>query len=229
MKFEDRPEVKQYYSNQKCLRMARIFMDRASESGIPEIYQRINKETFKSFLFSEYHTGDGIDKVTDLIYDTPDKLCKIPFILIDGGDSIARKKAGYAILFRMILFNKIARAVFCKDMVSKLDTFSAVNDEMLVRVDLAAELKGFDILFIEEFYPEIFHINRDGGSLTDSIIDDRLRNVRPTVVSFVNAISPIKEAICGRYLADMLNKEYPNSRDHSINPSGDYLRIRVKS
>ena len=227
MKFEDRPEVKQHYSNQKCLRLLRIFMKRAADAGIPEIYQRINKETFRNFLFPAYHTGDAVDKITDLIYDTPDKLCKIPFIMIDGGDSLARKKAGYAILFRLILFNKIAHAIFGKDLVSRLETFNASNDATLVRVDLVEEMAGFDILFVEEFYHTIFNENRDGGIYMDSLIDTRLRNTRTTVISFSDAISPQEDARCGRYMADMLAKEYANE-DHVTNPSGDYLRIRVK-
>lgn len=228
MKFEERPEVKAHYNNQKCLRLLRIFMARASSAGIPEAYQRINKETFRDYLFPEYHTKAGVGQIADLIYDTPEQVCKIPFILIDGGDSMTRKKAGYAILFRLILFNKIARAIFCKDLVSKLETFEASTDDMLVRVDLAEEMKGFDVLFVEEFYPAIFHMKKDGGSLMDSLIDERLRNTRPTVVSFANAISPVNDDRCGRYLADLLNREYADSKDHSKNPSGDVLRIRVK-
>ena len=228
MKFEDRPEVKQHYNGQKCLRMARIFMDRASEAGIPDAYQRINKETFRSYLFSDYHKGDSADRITDLIYDTPEALFKIPFILIDGGDPIGRKKAGYAILFRLILFDKIARSIFCKDLASRLETYTSDRDDTLVRIDLVADLALYDAVFVEEFYPSIFNINRDGGGLMDSLIDERVRRTRPTIISFAGAISPITEAGCGRYMADLLNKEYPNSQDHSINPSADILRVRIK-
>lgn len=228
MKFEDQPELKELSRKRQLFSRARTILQREKEAGIPEKYSRINEQEFKSVLCPDYH-ADNMDKIASLIGENANRLLKIPFILIDGGNINARKKAGHALLFRLIACNMRGLHRESAGLASKLQLFVSYGD--VSRNDYAERLKRIGALFISEFYPIQFRTASDAGRIYDEILSYRSDNILPTIISFTDAISaarPITNKECGIHIADFSSREHCKNSDHSVNPSEEYLRIRVR-
>lgn len=214
------------------------FIKRAQEAGIPKRYMRINKDEFSELLSEEYHKDNGID-ICNFIYDTPKKLADIPFIVIDGGGMEDRKRAGFAILFRLISIDKMGKYYDSNDIAHKLSTWNDVNG--MDRNELVEELKSHHVLFVSEFQEKQGNPHCQTGSFFDEFMNDRSDKCNPTIISFTNPINKgniIKTMDCGQYLAGLSMREHPTSYldengnfvlgDRLNNPSRDILRIRVR-
>ena len=216
-------EIFKKISYERKIRLrALVYLERAKTANIPEQFLRINKEEFTKLLSPPYHKD--VKEFASLLYDNPKNLLNIPFIIIDGGNEEARKKAGFAVLFRLITCNKTGIYEQCKGLVNKLQTTDFKMN--MNRNDIVDELKLYDVLFISEFRYDLFRVQYDAGYLFDELIESRKDYLRPTIISFSEAISSknkITERTCGQYLADLSIKE-----NCDPNPSDGILRIRVK-
>ena len=91
----------------------KAYIQRGIKAGIPERYLRIGKDEFRTYLSDIYHVHNK-DHITSFIYDKPLELSKIPYIVIDGGDVEGRKKAAFAIMFRLITCDNFAKYYDCR-------------------------------------------------------------------------------------------------------------------
>ena len=200
------------------------YLRRAKEAGIPERFMRIGREDFQNLLYEGYHKDDSLEEMTSLIYDTPKKIFKLPFIIIDGGDELSRKKAGFALLFRLITCDHTGFYRGCKKLANNLSTWD--KTEGVGRNDFVEELKRYDVLFIGEFSRRVMSSYGDAGCFFDDFLEDRFDNAKPTIISFSQPIqesNAIDDLVCGKYLSDLSHKDISDP-----NPSEDLLRIRVK-
>jgi hypothetical protein len=175
--------------NRRILIQAQTILKRAEKSGIPQKYMRIKPDVFKSLLDTQYHKN--VDKVTDFIYKTPLELLKKEFIVIDGGNIVQRKRAGFAILFRLIACDKHGLCKNGGELAHQLQSLR-VFEEGMGRNDLSEELRQHDVLFISECSKDDFRKGFETGRFFDEILTYRDDNVKPTIVSFVNPL-PSKE------------------------------------
>lgn len=218
--------------------LAMAFLQRAKKAGIPNHFLRINKDSFRGLLSEEYHQ-DTLDSICDFIYDTPLKLSKIPFIVIDGGGIEDRKKAGFAILFRLITIDRFGKYYDCSNIAHKLSTWNDVNG--IGRNELVEDLKRYDVLFISEFQERLGNPHCQTGTFFDEFLNDRSDKENPTIITFtspINSQNAIKTMDCGQYLAGLSMRLYPSSYltetgaliqgDVKNNPSKNILRLRVK-
>lgn len=211
--------MSQAYRERAVINKAVAIINRAREAGIPERYLRIPPDDFKTFLSKDYHKN--IDAFVGSIYDNPvETLFKKPFIIIDGGDVEVRKKAAFAILFRMIACDFFGEYKTCHELIHKFQTIKV--DDGLNRNQLAEELKGHDVLLISEFNKSIFSSYFESGAFFDEVLSSRSDNMKPTIFTFSEIIDkekPIMHKDCGEYLANFSIKE--ESTD-------EVFRIRVR-
>ena len=206
----------------KCRDKALAFLRRCREANIPDQYWRINEKTFSSLLFPEYYgSKEKAKEFSKAIYHDPSNLFKIPFILIDGGDVMSRNKAGFALLFRLITCDKFGIYKGCKDLVHKFQSIKST--EAVLRNDAVDDLKGYDILFINEFDRGLFKPHFETGDFFDELLEHRCNREKPTIISFTNPVGSIEnnknDKSCGIYMADLCVQE---------KPSEEVLRIRVR-
>jgi len=215
----------------RARQMAVAIIRRSREAGIPEKYMRLRQEEFASILDPDFHGGPkkGVPAFASDIYTKPDFLMKRDFIAIDGGNFEARQKAGFAVLFRMIAYDKRGQCFICDSLRHKFQTINSTEE--ITRNDLTEEIKSYDIVFLNEFNRHSFDPHFEHGSFFDEILTERINMERPTIVGFVNPISSIEDreklaeagkldSGCGRHLAWL-----------SLTPqtTKSVLRIRVKS
>lgn len=219
----------------RARQMAAAILIRGREAGIPKQYMRMKQSEFASILDSSFHNGPvkGVPAFASDIYSKPDFLLKRNFIVIDGGNFEARQMAGFAILFRMIAYDKRGLSITSDSLLHKFQSFNAT--ENISRNDLAEEIKSYDLIFINEFDELRFKPHFEHGSFFDEVLTERINMGRPTIVGFVNPISSEKltqenkekkamegklDSGCGRHLARLAL--IPQTTQ-------SVLRIRVKT
>ena len=213
------PDFEKVFARRRAKKIALAFIKRGEDAGIPPKYLCLNESVFKNVLDESYH-GSKVSELCQNIYHDSNWLLSIPVILIDGGDVDSRKKAGFAILFRMISFDRRGLYSDFHDLTKKFQSFDATLD--VSRNDLAEEMKTYDTLFISEFDRRHFSPHCETGSFFDEVLGHRIDFVKPTIISSSDPISianPILNKDCGEYLANLSVKE--KSTD-------SVLRIRVK-
>lgn len=227
---------------QRARQMARAIIDRSREAGIPEKYLRLKEELFREVLCDRFHKISkneelpeenfprSVEDFSNSVYNNPSFLLKRDFIVIDGGDFNARQRAGFAILFRMISYDKRGMYVDCTSLSHKLQSINSTYG--ITRNDLTDELKRYDLLFIGDFNKKIFSPHFETGSFFDEILAERVTRSKTTIVSFTAPIDDVKksreemardgslDAGCGFHFA---NLSFTNKSTNSI------LRVRVKS
>ena len=219
----------------RARQMALAIIKRGREAGIPEKYLRIKPDEFSKVIDPSFHGGpvEGVPPFIEKIYKQPDFLLNREFIAIDGGDDSSRFKAAYAILFRIIAYDKRGQFFGCESLMHKFQTINST--ESITRNDLAEELKSYDILMIGEFNKLGFSPHFETGSFFDEVLSDRIATARPTIITFASPISSVKptqenlekmaaqgklDTGCGRILHRLtLTSETTES----------VLRVRVKS
>ena len=213
-------EIKRAYLLRRARQLAFAVLQRAREAGIPEHHLRIKKEEFVKILSENFHKD--VNAVTDYIYDQPESIFTNSFITIDGGDIEARKRAGFALLFRLIACDKSGLHENCASLVHKFQSFKST--EGLSRNDLAESLKQPDVLFISEFKINMFNPNMESGSFFDEVLGYRSDHNMLTIVTFSEAINkddPMarKDSAAGEYMSSLMQRYETN---------GSVYRIRVK-
>ena len=231
--YEEKFKIEEAIQQRRAKIQAAAFLDRGKSANIPDQHLRINEKTFLYLLDANYY--DDIEKFANSLYNT-ESMLNTPLILIDGGNEEVRKRAGFALLFRIILFDKWGMYKDCRSLVHQLQNINSFVDvtsgDEITRNSIASELKYYDGLFIGEFGRELFKPNWDTGTFFDEILSCRIDNIRPTIISFsdpINSFDKNKETQaamgklnmdCGRYLASFSIEEY--NKDKAI-------RVRVNN
>lgn len=201
-------KMKKVYRLRRARQLALAILQRARDAGIPEQHMRIKEEEFKELVSEKFHK-EGKDIVASSIYNEPDTLFNRSFITIDGGDVEVRKRAGFAILFRLIACDKSGFHENCASLVHKFQSFKAT--EGISRNDLAESLKEYDVLFISECRIQIFNPSHESGSFFDEVLGYRSDHNKLTIISFSDAITkddPMarKDKDCGEYLSTLIQR-----------------------
>ena len=231
--FSQREDIQTIIKLRRARQMAVAILKRGRDAGIPEKYLRINQKTFSEVLDPDFHGGSvrGVPAFAKDVYSNPDFLLKRDFITIDGGDldASARNIAGFAILFRMIAYDKRGKYCSCESVKHKFQTINSTED--ITRNDLAEELKAYDILMLSEFNKSGFNPHFETGSFFDEVLGERSTRGYPTIITFAAPIVSKKmsqeemakdgqmDSGCGRQLA-MLNLTPQTTKN--------VLRVRVK-
>lgn len=223
-------ELEQYQKEMSYKRkvnaQARAIIGRAKQAGIPEKYMRIGPNQFEGLLCPTYHTDPK--SFTNLLYNHPEILTKQPFIVIDGGNVYQRKKAGFAMLFRLIACDKHGQFVDCAKLSSEFQSIRFGKGEVN-RNDLVDELKKENILFVGEVSQKKFKVHFDSGNFFDQVLEYRDDYDRPTILTFsqelegangYNSGNAIKDDNCGMYISLLSHAD--------LQKNENVLRIRVK-
>jgi len=215
---------------------ALAIIKRAKNADIPETEMRIKESEFRGLLDDSYYSSSNhlmgkmtkqeIDKFSNNIYTIPETILKTPFILIDGGNMYTRKRAGFALLFRAIAWDKIGMHIGCPKATHSLHSIKTMGD--LSRNEYADELKSYDILFLSECTRELFKPAFETGSFFDEILENREINGKTTIISWMNKIASqgvdskerCSDTSAGQYM--MMFSEADSSLYKNI------MRIRVK-
>ena len=202
--FGDREDMQDIMKLRRARQLAVAILKRSRDAGIPEKYMRLNQQVFASVLDPDFHGGKvrGINAFATSVYKEPDFLLKRDFIAIDGGNFESRQVAGFAVLFRLIAYDKIGQCVNCDSLIHKFQTINSTSE--ITRNDLAEEVKSYDVLFINEFDKLRFSPHFETGSFFDEVLAERINMERPTIVTFVNPIIADAgdcDSGCGRHLA----------------------------
>lgn len=212
----------------RARQLALAMIRRGKDAKIPANYLRIGEESFSNLLSPEFYGGkDEAKKFAELIYSDPSSLLRRKFISIDGGNVAIRQKAGYALLFRTIAYDKMGMYWNCGELVHKFQNINA-NKE-ISRNDLADQLKEYDVLFLGEFDRTNFRPHFESKEFFDEVLEHRVNFNKLTIVSCVspiqdktaseNALEGKNVSDCGRYL-QRLSIVYKTTEN--------ILRVRVK-
>jgi len=216
---KDKSDAEKIYEERRVRQQALAIIQRGRDAGIPERYLRIPEEDFADLLSVKHHKNPKA--WADLAYkQAATKLFKRPFILIDGGDVESRKKAGFAILFRMIACDRRGLYRSCQELIHKFQTIKV--EDGINRNQYTEELKTYDVLLMAEFGRSMFSAHFESGSFFDEVLGFRSDRLKPTIITFSDIIdkgNAIRHKDCGEYFANFSIKE---------NTTDEVLRIRVK-
>lgn len=203
--------------------LVRAALKRAKDAGIPEDFQRINKEEFKKLLCTSYNSPGAIKNLPDMIYENPqDIFKKYQFIFIDGGDKIDRKRAGFAIMFSLIAFEHNGKYELSETFIHSIEDYS--GGARMSRNEYLEDISLYDVLFLSEFDPKKINPKKEASSFFDEVFEIRENFKRPTIISFQNPIcerSELADNTSGMYFYDF-------SRCEKSRPMKNALRIRVR-
>ena len=233
--FASDPEIKDMIDARDAKRKALAFLRRGRTAHIPSEHMRVNKDQFSELLdadyiernskaykdiFGEDYSAKDPKSFSEYLYDNADKLLNTNYIVIDGGNAEARRRAGCALLFRLILCDKWGIYKECSKLAHVFQTVH-VDGSDPHRNDLANELSKYGIVFMAEFYTQLMNVHFDTGTFFDEVFVARRYANKPTIISFVEPIekgNEIKHKDFGVTFADF---------SHQIKPSKKVLRIKV--
>lgn len=215
----DEKEQKRTYEERNIKQRIIAIIQRGKDAGIPDRHLRIPEEDFRNLLSESYHKD--VKGFASLAFNrAEEKLFKRPFILIDGGDIENRKRAGFALLFRMIACDRRGSYKTCQELIHKFQTIKV--EDGVNRNQYADELKTYDILMLSEFSRSMFSSHFESGSFFDEVFSFRSDNMKPTIITSSDIIdpkNPIRHKDCGEYFANFSVKDITTD---------EILRVRVK-
>ncbi|MFA7219867.1 MAG: hypothetical protein WC119_05135 [Synergistaceae bacterium] len=172
--------------NRRIILQAKAILSRAKKAGIPEKYMRINREAFMNLLDTDYHKN--VEEVADFVYERPMDLLKKEFIIIDGGGQVERKRAGFAVLFRLIACDRFG---LHKDIGNVAHDFQSLGTSAdgVTRNDLAESLRKVDLLLLSEYKPDTFRKGFETGQFFDDVLTYRDDYVKTTIVTMFNPLA----------------------------------------
>jgi hypothetical protein len=249
MKNELEEYQKEMAINRRIRQQAFAILQRAKTAGIPQSSLRIKEEKFLNmldlnFFMNRIWNGKLMNKNTveefcHVLFTDPKFLLKIPFILIDGGDMYSRRDAGYALLFRIIAWDRNGQHYNCANVTHRLQIWDNSGESRAV---FAESLKSYDSLFMSECANSLFKAALEAGSFFDEVLETRELANRPTIISFQNALPYKKiesreinsESSIGQYMmmfseADdgKVDKDDKPCESLDLISKGNMLRIRV--
>lgn len=220
--------------NRRVVQQAKAVYKRAKNAGIPDKFLRIGRKDFLPLLDPHYHKDNSKKdrkKLTSFIYDHPLKLLKKEFVIIDGGNIVSRKKAGFAILFRLICCDRIGMFKNGTELAHQLQSIQAFSYG-ISRNDITEELRQADVLFISEVSKKDFIKNFETGRFFDEILSYRDDHSKPTIISL---ITPMPQNVNMENEANIMTEmdqfgQYMCSVSQAdLNNDERFLRIRVKT
>jgi len=224
---------KKAWKNRRMNALALAIMKRAKNSDIPESYLRIGKSKFLDLLDTSYHVDNAASMsavdLANYIYDKPTEVMKkYTFIVIDGGDitNVARKIAGFALLFRFIACDKNGKYVDCANLVHKVQSLS-FDASQEHRNDVCLEHKGYDALFISECLKDQFRTGWESGMFVNEILESRDDYKKPTIISFTKQL-PSKQMTENKFDTADFGRMLCILSGVDQAPMSKVLRIRVK-
>jgi len=219
----------------KVRQKALAFLRRGRLALIPEEHLCINKENFSDLLDEQYildnateykkifgnnYKAKTTEDFAEYVYNNTDDILKKDIIIIDGGNALARRRAGFALLFRFIVSDKWGLYKECVALAHKFEMLDSSLD--FTRNDWVDVLKTQDVIFISEFEPSFFNEHFWVGTFFDEFLVTRSMDHKSTIISFSYPLSKetiLKNTKCGRCIADFSAR---------INPSRQAFRVRVK-
>ena len=186
-----------------------IILQRAKEAGIPEDFLRIPKDEFKKIISPSYAKSNKttIDEIANLIYDnTEEFIKKYQFVLISGGTKYERKKAGFAILFKIISCNREGKYELWESFFHALEDFlGSASDSRNAYVN---KMSSHHSLFISDFdYKEVNKSKCVAGPFIDEIFEVREDSKLPTIISFANNKDQVRDGFAGEYIHKLYNHD----------------------
>lgn len=211
--------------NRRVLSQANAIIKRAKAAGIPDKYMRINQTEFLSLLDGNYHK-DTV-KLADFIYKTPLKLLKKEFVVIDGGSIVGRKKAIFAILFRLIACDKYGEHWDSTNLSHQIRD-GKINSDGMYRNDITSRLRSTDVISIADILMKDFPTTFDTGRFYDDFLSYRDDYVKTTILSFANPVNSktidstnwMDQERFGQYVCSAAQSDITND--------SRFLRIRIK-
>ena len=237
---ETQTELEQYQAEmtkkRRIQQQALAVLTRAKEAGIPPDMMRIPEAKFLELLdlgFMADQQDMNKKQVAEFcheLFSSPNRLMKIPFILIDGGDFYARSRAGFSILFRMIAWDNNAKYVYYARLAHQLQSWDTGD---VPRNVLTEDYKNYDTLFIAEYTPVLAKASLDTGGFLDDIFAARDFSCSPTIFSFqqiipaknVESINRCSDSTQGQYVSMFTKVDEDKNSTFS---KTKVLRIRVK-
>jgi hypothetical protein len=200
---------------------------RSKEAGIPNSEMRIDEQKLKPYICPLYHKNK-INDLCNYIYRQSDKLFENKFIVIDGGDLFIRRKAGFALLFRMIACDYGGKFFSCQDVAHKFQSIQATSG--LSRNDFSEELKTYDVLFLEEFRKEQFKTGFEIQWFFDEILSSRDLKNKPTIFTFSNPVASQGFSEENALTSTLAYGQYMCMLSQlDMKPISNTLRIRVRT
>lgn len=220
-------EYKEKISIQRrMVALAGAILKRAKDAGIPEQFLRINESEFSSLLCPDYHKNPV--EFSSGLYKNAIGLFKKSFIQIDGGTIEGRKRAGHALLFRMMACDKSGKYETFKTVAHSFSSVKDIYD--MNRNELVVTLSNPDVLFLSEFDTKDINVFYETGSFLDELFEQRENKNKTTIISFskpldsratpINSSNAVTTDNFGQYMV-MLSKS-------DISQKSSVLRIRVK-
>jgi len=221
----DEQELKNIEKQRRIRIQARAILQRAKEAGVPDD-MRIDKNTFRSLLCERFHGGKKkCDELSEEIFTKANTLFSHPFIIIDGGNMNTRRKAGFALLFRMIACDKTGKYEGFREFINTLSTFTKFG---VNRTEYIEMFRNYDTMFLGEFD---FKQNNDQftnnfGGFIDDVFESRHLEHKPTIISWMNPLASvsgdkINENTYGQYMSLLSQVDFDNTA------MPDVLRIRI--
>jgi hypothetical protein len=209
---------KMYEANRK-VQMAFALMQRAKLAGIPDAHMKIGPKDFQSIVCRNFHK-EKTEKLVEKIYGDPTFIKKYDAVAIDGGNFMSRRKAIFAILYRVITFDNFGRYEDFGDATEIFKRFQAEESKNLID-----SMKNTDILGLSEFSKTMFQKAPYSIPKTwDAILERRYDDKKVTMISFThplpsNQLHALDDDICGLFMPLIYN--------HDVDKQIKILRIRV--
>lgn len=202
------------------VQMAKAMLQRADEAGIPKEYRSIGPDKLKTILCNRYHKD--IEGLVQKIYTEPNFLISKKVIAIDGGNLLQRKRAGFALLFRIITFDNVALYKDFNETTETLKQFNSVES-----AEIMNSMKKADHLFIGELRTHVLQAPpKSIAMLWDSIFEKRYDTEKTTIVSFS---SPLPSSSHNIICDDTCGNFFPFIYNNDVNKELNVFRLRVKS
>ena len=233
--FSSDPDIQKQADNRKIVQKAIAFYKRGKKANIPTKHLRINSDEFSKMLdvtyikenaeeykelFGEDYKASNQVEFASYIYKNADKLLDMDYIVIDGGNAEARRRTGFALLFRLILCDKWATYKECTELAHIFGSIEKGPDA-IHRNAVARQLKAYDIVFFAEFYKKLMSVHFNEGSFFDEVLIARKSAKMPSIISFAENImdeNKIKNKDYGVTFADL---------SWQLKPGKNNLRIKV--
>jgi hypothetical protein len=182
-------------------------------------YIKENAKEYKKLLGDDFSASNSA-QMASYLYDNADKLLDLDYIIIDGGNAEARRRAGYALLFRFILCDKWGIYKECSEIHHAFQSINT-DDGDLHRNTVARRLKKYDVLFLAEFYKKLMSVHFETGSFFDEVFVARRSSLKVTILSFSENITEDNK---------IMNKDYGVTfadLSRRLKPGKRTLRIKV--
>ena len=118
----------------------------------------------------------------------------------------------------------------CDRLAHKLEDLK--SDGTMSRNEYVDTLQNYESMFIGEIKEENFNAYLSSGSFMDELLGYRFDKMLPTIFSFAKPLclsNEIHIGVSGETISQFSIREYASSSDEKVNPTQNFLRVRVKN